>query len=405
MTRIVIVGDTHLQHAHPRNGDRLQAFDQVIREGLAVEHLGAWVHVGDVFHQRSTPEDRNAVAERFQQMADAAPLIVIYGNHCSPLDLHVFARLRAAHPVCVLDRPECLYLRLATGERATVFGLPFPNKHGLVSSGVAPGDVQDVATDLLDPVFMVAGDTLATARAHGDVTLMVGHATIAGSVSSIGQPMGMHGEIVVTAGHLARLGTTPKIFGHVHKPQEVHGAYYVGSICRMDFGEREEKRSLVVEYDGATVNIVSHPIDVAPMFHVTGLLTREGFALTDADEDIHRRVADHDWAGCDVRCRFSYKASERAVLDESIIRALFSSALRLKVESIAVPDRELRAPEVAAAKTLPAKLAAYRKVEQLEPSIAEKLDALERLEPAAVLARVAETMRAIEARESVSVAA
>src|SRR5262245_35198212 len=210
MTRLVIIGDTHFQSTHPRNPDRLKAFDQVIAEALALDDLGACIHVGDVFHSGSTPDDRNAIAERFQRVADHAPLLVLYGNHERPLDLHVFARLKATHPVWVLDRPQTVRLILATGEAATIFGLPFPNKHGLVAGGVAPADVQGAAIDLLDPIFMAAADALAAARQRGDVTLMIGHATIAGAISSAGQPMGAHGEIVVTPGHLARLGSTPK---------------------------------------------------------------------------------------------------------------------------------------------------------------------------------------------------
>lgn len=406
MTRLVVIGDTHLQSANPRNVDRLRAFDQVIHEGLALERLGAWVHVGDVFHTRSTPEDRNGVAERLQRMADVAPVLVIYGNHESPLDLHVFARLKTAHPIYVLERPECLYVRLATGERATIFGLPFPHKHGLVSAGLAPADVQAVATDLLDSIFMEAAATLEAARDRGEITLMVGHATIAGAVSSIGQPMGQHGEIVVTAAHLHRLGVIPKIFGHIHKPQEIHDAVYVGSAARMDYGETEEKRYLTIEFDQGGWVLHSHPIDCPPRYHVEGTLTREGFVWqVTKGPGGDAEPAPASWKGAEVRVRVRFNHSEKSVLQMAAVHAEFAEAARFELEPIAVPDRALRSPEVAAARTLAEKLAAYSQVAQLAPSIAEKLARLEHGDPLQILSEIQTGLATLEAGEPESVAA
>ena len=110
--RAVIVGDSHLQGTNPRNGDRLRAWDQIIEAGLQFPDLAAWLHVGDVFHARSTPDDRVSVAERLVRMANAAPVVVIYGNHDAPLDLHVFGKLKAAHPIIVVDQPQTVMLRI-----------------------------------------------------------------------------------------------------------------------------------------------------------------------------------------------------------------------------------------------------------------------------------------------------
>ena len=152
-------------------------------------------------------------------------------------------------------------------------------------------------------------------------------------------------------------------------------------------------------------SIRSMPIDVAPMFRVTGQLTRDGFLLTAADDETTRRFADRDWAGCDVRVRWSYRASEREVLNPQMVRDLFGTALRLKVEGIAEPDRQLRAPEVAAAKTLPDKLAAYRHEATLAPSVASKLAALEHGDVPALLSEVALTVKELEQGEKATVAA
>jgi exonuclease SbcD len=399
VTRLVVFGDTHLQSTNSRNADRLRAWDQVIAEGRALEQLGAWIHVGDVFHSRSTPDDRVQVAERLQAMAELAPVVVLYGNHEAPLDLHVFGKIKAAHPIVVVDRPDCLTVALATGNVATLFCLPYPSKAGLASLGVTPAAVQDVAADALDLIFMQAAADLEAARTRGDLTLMIGHATIGGAISSAGQPMGVHGEITVNAGHLARLDGIPQLFGHIHKPQQIHEALYVGSACRLDFAETEEKRYVVVEFDtlgdltpkswGSSWRILSYPIACPPRYHVDGVLTRDAFTWSvkrGPNGDVEPTPA--SWAGCEVRVRYTFAQSEKSALPTELVRAPFAEAARLEVEPIAVPDRALRAPAVAAARTLADKVAAVCQVEALAPSVAAKLARLEHAEAATVLAEV-----------------
>src|SRR3990172_3700018 len=75
--RIVCLGDTHFQHGHWRNADRLASMAQVVRKGLALPQLGAWIHLGDIWHAKPTDDDLEAVAEFFQRMAERAPVIAL----------------------------------------------------------------------------------------------------------------------------------------------------------------------------------------------------------------------------------------------------------------------------------------------------------------------------------------
>lgn len=405
--RAVIVGDSHLQGTNPRNGDRLRAWDQIIEAGLQFPDLAAWLHVGDVFHARSTPDDRVSVAERLVRMANAAPVVVIYGNHDAPLDLHVFGKLKAAHPIIVVDQPQTVMLRPSQSDVPLLVAcLPYPTKAGLVSAGIVPGDVQDVAANALDAVFMQFGHDVAEARHHGAPTIFMAHATINGAVTSVGQPMGVHGEIVVTATHLNRLGDIPKVFGHIHKAQDLYGATYAGSICRMDFGETEEKRFLVARFGREDWSLESHAIDCPARYHVEGELSRDGFtwqATKGPGGALEQAPA--SWRGSEVRVRYRFNQSQRGALDQARVLAEFAEALRVEVEPIAVPDRQLRAPAVAEARTLEQKLAAYLTVDEVPAVLVEKLRALETSEGAALLTRVQQDLAAIEAGEESMVAA
>ena len=48
MTSLVHIGDLHAAPG-PRDADRYRALDQIIGEGLALEHMGAWLWPGDLF--------------------------------------------------------------------------------------------------------------------------------------------------------------------------------------------------------------------------------------------------------------------------------------------------------------------------------------------------------------------
>lgn len=405
MTSLVHIGDFHAAPG-PRRDDQYRALDQIISEGLALPALGAWLWPGDLFDALSTTEDRNALDARLQRMADAAPVILCYGNHDKPGDLDGFARLHTTNGIYVIDAPHTLRLRLPTRDWLSVFVLPYPSKAGLVGAGVAPGAVVETAGDLLEPIFMQAAAELERARDAGDLTLMIGHVNVAGSIVSSGQP-NIGREIELNPRHLERLGPIYKGLNHIHKPQIIAGAYYAGSVCRLDYGETEEKFWLeIVVDDNRAYDVRPHQIAIAPMFRIEGRLTADAFTWElPAGQDVPHSGAAIDWTGCDVRVRYTYKASERAVLKPERIHAEFAGALRLKVEGIAEPDRELRAPEVAAAKTLPAKLAAYRHEATLAPSLANKLEALEQVDVVALLSVVAQAVKDVEQGERATVAA
>lgn len=408
MSTLVHIGDFHADPG-PRNADRYRALDQIIGEGLALPNLGAWLWPGDLFHARSNVDDRNALAARLQRMAAAAPVFICYGNHDQPGDLDVFERLRSTSPIRVFAQPTTVKVVLATGEAATMFVLPYPTKGGLVAAGIAKPDVIPTAADLLEPIFMAAAADLEAARARGELTFMMGHVNVAGSITSAGQPNIGH-EIEITAAHLDRLGSIPKLLNHIHKGQEIAGAHYAGSVCRLNWGEIEDKRYLVIDFMGReTFDVVSKPVDVRPLYHVEGTLTREGFVYqVKAGPGGAFQDRPASWKDCEVRVRYKFNQSEKSVLRDAQVLAEFAEAARLEVEPIAVPDRALRAPAVAEARTLAEKLRAWGDVAGVTvqtESVLAKLAALEHKDPLVLLSEIQTSLAAIETGENETVAA
>ena len=408
-TSFVHVGDTHLQSTHPRNDVRLKALDQIVNEGLRIEGLGAWIYPGDLFHARSTIEDRNAMAARLVRMANAAPVLVCPGNHDLPGDLDIFAKLKAKWPVIVQSLPGVIAVPLATGDTAAVAVLPYPTKGGLVARGVDHQEIVPTAEQLLDVMFMQFASEMATFVARGAIPLFMGHVNVAGSMSSNGQPqIGM--EIELDRAMFQRLPTIYNALNHIHLAQEVGGGHYAGSICRLSWGETEPKSYSVLHCTrfaaGWTGFAERMPIDVAPMYHVEGQLTRDAFTYQVIGDHGPLDGAAISWKGCEVRVRYRFNASEKSGLSQARVLAEFADALRLEVEPIAVPDRELRQPEVAAARTLSEKLAAYMHVEQLPASLAEKLAALEHGDPLVTIGNVERALAVLgQPREESTVAA
>lgn len=401
----VHIGDVHLKHGHPRNGDRLAALDQIVAEVTPLPVVSAILIPGDLFDAKSSVEDRNALAVRLQAFAAVAPVVLVRGNHDVPGDLDIFARLKARWPVYVVTRPTVLEVPLTTGDTAAIACVPYPDKVGLVAAGIAPGETSQTGAEVLDVIFMQLAAELAAFRTGGAIPLFAGHLNVRGSVASTGQPqIGM--ELEIETATLARLPVVYAALSHIHKPQEIGTGVYAGSIARLDYGEIEEKSYCVVACnrgaEGWTASYTRRPIHCPPMHHIEGQLTSGGF--TEKDGTAHHAML-VDWTGADVRVRYTYNASERSVLREDTIREIFGKALRLKIEGVAVPDRALRNPEVAAAKTLPEKLAAYLQVDHLTPSVADKLALLQTKDQAAVLIDVAAALAEIEAPERVTAAA
>lgn len=392
MLRFPCIGDLHLQHAHRRNSDRLQALDQILEDAIAMGDIGAWLFLGDLYHQRSEKEDRNALAPRLQRAADVAPVFVLYGNHDAAGDLEILARLKARHPIHVLVAAGVFSTWAADGTPLALFALPYLHKHVLVGAGVPSERLGETAAPLLDAMFLDAAEQLRQAEAAGALTLMIGHNTIAGSVSSVGQPMGLDRDIAITAALLDRLGDVPKIFGHIHKPQEIFGAYYAGSVCRNDWGECEDKRWLLVECTDEETRIESHPIDVPKMWHVEGTFSREtGFAWqVKRGPDGEPLELPATWKGADVRVRYHFQESELSLFDRAQILATFAEARTLEPEPITIRERAHRAPEVEAAKTIHEKVAAFVKMRGVEwtPALDAKFAVLQDPDVGGFLTRV-----------------
>lgn len=390
--RFVQIGDLHLG-PKPRNEDRRAALDQIIAENIH-QPVAAWLWPGDLDDGRMTIEDKNFLTARVQRMADHAPVVISYGNHDLPGDLDFLAQLHAVWPIFVVSRSQTLRVPLATGATAAIFCLAYPTRAAMVAAGTPSDQIVETARRYLDTLFIAAAQALKEGTEEGCIPLMIGHVNVGGSIMSTGQP-NIGKEIELDPVLIQRLGPIYVGLNHIHKAQEIGGATYAGSCCRLDWGEIDPKSYIVVTYQ-QVVNEIEQwqdwswraerkPIDVAPMYHVEGELTREGFTPSNGEA-----VATTNFAGAEVRVRYRFNANEKSALDEALVRAPFEGAKRIETDPIALRERAARAPEVAAAQTLEDKVAAFVRRSGIEwsPGLEQKLSALQQPDGAAFLSEV-----------------
>jgi hypothetical protein len=387
----VHVGDAHVCASHPRNGDRLASLDQIIAAGERLPNLAAWLWPGDLFHQRSTPADRNALAARIQRMAGRAPVLLTVGNHETAEELEIFAKLDAAWPIVLFTMPGERRFDTATGAQACCFALPYPHKAGLVGAGVAHAELGHEAAHLLDPIFMLAEHDLRVAAELGQIPLFIGHVNVGGAITSSGQPS-IGREIELHPAQLARLGPICKALNHIHKHQEIAGAVYAGSTSRHDYGEQELKGFVEWTFDDERGwSWRFRPLTGPEQYHVDGVLTRDGFRVSAINGAVVETVCQQRWTGIDIRCKYRFKQAEVGALDVAKVHAEFAGCRSLKLDPVPELEHEVRAPQIAAAATLEEKVAAYAQhvgMDALTPGVFGKLSALQAKDGAALLSEL-----------------
>lgn len=354
--RVIGIGDVHTAPGD-RNADKQAAVEHIIDKELSAPRpVGLWVLLGDLSHGlqhgRMQPEIRNWWGTQIQRMAQAAPVLIVYGNHDIPGDLDLFAAIAAPYPIRVVWTPGVVDI-VHESEALRVCCLPYPHKAGQIAAGATLDEARAALFTLCQQG--------AAALEDAAQTLVVGHLNISGAISSVGQPQ-IGSEIELDASALAQFSLmTPKIFGHIHKAQAIAGGFYAGSVCPMDWGETEPKSYLVVEYPERGAPIVTREqIPCRPMYHVDLSARREEDGTLSLPWVVRGETpAPATWVGCDVRVRYTYPASQRDVVPVPAIRALFAEASMLKLEPVAVPDRAVRAPAVAAAVSLEDKVLAW----------------------------------------------
>jgi exonuclease SbcD len=258
--RFLHTGDWHVGRAlrgRSRSNEFAAALDQVVDIAVS-EDVDVVLVAGDLYDQRAvTAEADTIVFETLIKLFEAGiPVVAVPGNHDSVARLAALSPLLDRIGVTVVSKmkpPEAggiVEVRGRNGtESALVACLPF----------VSPRRFSD-ATQLFDDLsagyvsFEEGMGDLLGAFAGGfrndRVNVVLGHMFVSGA-----RPGGGERQITIGADYAvapAKLpGTAHYIaLGHIHRPQAVRAApapaRYCGSLLQLDFGERDQTKSVVV---------------------------------------------------------------------------------------------------------------------------------------------------------------
>ncbi len=293
--RILHTADWHLCD---RNGpiDRtadLQARVEEVATLCESERVDVMVIAGDLFYENASPEQMAAALAHFRGafkafFARGGTVVAVTGNHDRDAKVEMIrAGMTLADPhaganqqfgggrVYLANRCGVLTLSDPAGRRVQFVLVPYPfasrydipvagyrsreEEHRLVQAEVAKwiGGVPE--KDSFDPTIP---------------TVLVAHLHVRGVQAHHLYKLDEGDDVLVDFASL-RPDWAYVALGHVHKPQELGGSRHVrypGPLDRLDFGEKDDPRGVVVfELDGTGLvgDVVWHDLDATPLVDVT----------------------------------------------------------------------------------------------------------------------------------------
>jgi DNA repair protein SbcD/Mre11 len=243
-----------------RNRSRIAEHQAVFAEIIDIakhEKVDAVLITGDVFHERRPPlEAEELVAQMLADLARAqVPSVVIPGNHDDPYRLRTLKPLGDLVQVHVVtdfngDLSSLIVpLHSRDGKEKAVVGcLPYLSPHSVLTAAEGVGASEDVRLATYQSKVQDYFRALASEMQRKDrnaVSLVLAHAHL--SECEFGGGEWRSNVFPISAGFLpAHIQYIA--LGHMHRPQAIptasSQARYAGSILQMDFGERDQKKSV-----------------------------------------------------------------------------------------------------------------------------------------------------------------
>ncbi len=294
--RILHTADWHLCD---KNGpiDRTQDLRDRVEEvaGLCEsERIDVLVIAGDLFYENASPEQMTAALAHFRGafrsfFTRGGTVVAVTGNHDRDAKLEMIrAGMTLADPdaganqqfapgrVYLANRCGVVTLADGAGQRVQFVLVPYPfacrydlpigeyrtreEEHRMVQERVAKWIGQVPGRITFDSTIP---------------TVLVAHLHVRGSAIQRHDlyRLDESDDVLVDFGSL-RPDWAYVALGHIHKPQELGGSQHVrypGPLERLDFGEKDDPRGVVVFEIGASGivgEVVWHPLDATPLVDV-----------------------------------------------------------------------------------------------------------------------------------------
>jgi len=233
--------------------DFVRSFEVCINQAIK-ENVDFFLFCGDAYKTAyPTPTQQKQFLRLLFTLQQAnIPVVIIVGNHDHPLSygkihaLDVFSTvpLKGMH---VCSKPDIIVLQTKNGP-IQIVGIPWPLRHNLIASQEHRfKDPQEISDYLSKKVGMIIAE-FAKNLDSKIPSILAGHLTVSTGLFSGSEKCAVFGnDPVFLPSQLAISPFDYVALGHLHRYQNLNpngypAVVYSGSVERIDFGERKEKK-------------------------------------------------------------------------------------------------------------------------------------------------------------------
>lgn len=237
---------------HSRLLDFDAALDFCVSKAIS-ENIDFFLFCGDAYKTANpTPTQQKLFAKQLLRLNVAGiPVVIVVGNHDNPLSfgkahsLDVFSYL-PVDGFYVFSKPDILKLQTKNGI-VQIVGIPWPNRSNLIANeSYRFKNNSEITAYLSEKVGQIISG-LAQQLDPSFPAVLAAHLTVSTGVFSGSEKCAIFGnDPVFLPSQLALKQFSYVALGHLHRHQNLNKdgipVVYSGSIERIDFGERKEKK-------------------------------------------------------------------------------------------------------------------------------------------------------------------
>jgi len=349
--RVLHVSDWHLgriTYNEPRAEDHDTVLSEIINLARS-EKPDLIVHSGDLFdHARPSIPDMGKATVVLQELAAIAPVVVVCGNHDSPLLFQLFTQLLGDDSrIHFIDKPRdpdqggVLRFPGSDGNVLRLAVLPFVHANRAIDAFDDASHWRGAYAERIGRMERaLAAELLRDFDDRRDIAMFAAHLHVGGAnFAGSERPVHASDYYATTTEDLPAVSYAA--FGHIHKPQKLPGTQitgrYAGSPIQLDFGEVGERKSVVL-------------VDLRPgqpaTIDVVGL--SGGRQLRRIEGTLHDLRTAAPSIGRDLCLVTVHTPSHEPTLSEQV-RALLPDAVLLQVNEVCADQKlEILTPDVVA---------------------------------------------------------
>lgn len=320
--------------------DFLRALDQIVDAAID-EKVELVIFAGDAYKDRNPqPTFQRAWGERMMRLSQAGiPTLLLVGNHdVAPATgrahtLHEFSTLSVPH-IHVADRialwtPEQLGLSLQ------IIAVPWVSRSRLIAREDSAGKTVEEVYQLIEELVSQRITQLIE-KADPEIPLILtAHASVQGAKYGSERAVMLGHELVLSGGLVNHKKLDYVALGHIHKPQVLSEKdshppiVYPGSIERIDFGEKEDKRFVLAEVGKGETHWEFRKLQTRRFIDPDPITPRPDHFMEDI---LSQLPAAEDVADAVCRVRLSFPRDDEPLLDERAILEHFKDAFDVKIQ-------------------------------------------------------------------------